>query len=367
MNRLPLVAVLCLGMGCKPAASDIDQPGGGLVVERSTPMTDADGILSLEIQLQEGDRSFEVTGFGDPYMTLEALYDPNGELVLWWEDWWSSDEKLTNSFYPRGPMAFNWPIRDVDGALEPGVWTVELGNIDGDLNYIRAENEVEVFVHVREDSDDEGSRVDVQVVYAGGIGADPDVVEAVESAVDGWEDIWAGVGIDLRVTYGDIALGGIVPEPNGGDDAYEAAADANGDDVLTLVVGELIGDTTLYGQSGNIPGTVAAGPTSVVAVSWLEHAGTNAVFDDDEVRVLSETMAHEVGHYLGLFHPVNGDYDQWDALEDTTRCSAEAFCEQELGSNNMFPFPLWTGTEYQLQDDLTADQVAVMLRHVAAQ
>jgi hypothetical protein len=53
-------------------------------------------------------------------------------------------------------------------------------------------------------------------------------------------------------------------------------------------------------------------------------------------------MAHEAGHYLGLFHPIelsNGQVVSVDPLTDTDECSTEVACvaNPSLFNNLMYP------------------------------
>ena len=89
-----------------------------------------------------------------------------------------------------------------------------------------------------------------------------------------------------------------------------------------------------------LPGTLLPGPRSVTLVGWLNHAGVDGVLDADEEQILAETIAHEVGHYVGLFHPVESDYDSWDAIPDTVECKEFYTCEQQLGKILMYPYPV---------------------------
>ena len=79
---------------------------------------------------------------------------------------------------------------------------------------------------------------------------------------------------------------------------------------------------------------------------------------------MGETMAHEAGHYLGLFHPVETSYALWDALDDTPECDDSAACAAALGTNLMFPYPVCAFSECEEQGLLTPKQVGVMHRYV---
>ena len=151
--------------------------------------------------------------------------------------------------------------------------------------------------------------------------------------------------------------------PNGDVDEYEVADAAGQAEAITVLVGEsLEGSSGGLGVSGGIPGAIAASPRGVVVLSWLAAAGADAAFNEAELNVFGETMAHEVGHYLGLFHPVEKDYQQWDALEDTVECETESACDQQLGRNFMFPYPICTNSGCESQRMISDDQRGVLHR-----
>ena len=65
----------------------------------------------------------------------------------------------------------------------------------------------------------------------------------------------------------------------------------------------------------------------------------------------------------GLFHPVETTYDLWDALDDTEKCTNENECEDDLGANLMFPWPVCDSSGCVSQNQLTPEQQGVMHRY----
>ena len=80
-----------------------------------------------------------------------------------------------------------------------------------------------------------------------------------------------------------------------------------------------------------------------MVVSWLEGAGYDGQFNAEEIQMLGETMAHEIGHYMGLYHPVEASYNYWDALEDTEECGTWNACEAQARGKPHVPISnlLW--------------------------
>jgi hypothetical protein len=169
----------------------------------------------------------------------------------------------------------------------------------------------------------------------------------------------------LEVAYATADFASPVPNPSRGDDDITDWAAAGAEDDVVVLVGETIQQGNgIYGIAGAVPGTLVESPHAAVAVSWLTNAGGDGVFSPDDVRLFGETLAHEVGHFLGLFHPMEipeGDQPiaSWDSLPDTPECAGFDACIQDLGDNLMFPTPVCTGdcSTFVSQTLLTANQV----------
>jgi len=118
---------------------------------------------------------------------------------------------------------------------------------------------------------------------------------------------------------------------------------------------------TALGVAGGIPGPMGANGTPmsglVLAVDLLTDPGSPVGVD--------EVMAHEVGHYLGLFHTSEGDGTVLDPLPDTPACGIEndadgdgtvfAFECEGLGADNLM---FWGSNG----DEVSAQQREVVQR-----
>ena len=104
-------------------------------------------------------------------------------------------------------------------------------------------------------------------------------------------------------------------------------------------------DGGLYGISMGIPAalTIPGTISSGVIVNVSAHQ-TEAGFD---TRELGQTITHETGHSLGLFHTSERDGLSYDTISDTPQCVGAdpldaAACPD--GANFMF----WSGRDFQV-------------------
>lgn len=320
------------------------------------------GVVDATVDLPPG-RSLQITVEAEQEgisTMVSAVVTPDGTRAYTWEDWNNTNQNYTYAAYPEAPVStMNYPVRASDPPYTSGTWAIELFTLDRTGDYID-DVPVSIRLYVNEDDDVETGCVYVDLVFADGLADEPEVSEAAERAVARWNQIWLAYGlkvIPLHVV--DSSLDADVPSPRAGDDRY-AALGSDSDPILRMVVGERIAGEGALGESGSIPGSLAQTPHAAVALSWLQHAGSDGVFSDVEVRTMGETMAHEASHYLGLFHPVeisDGEPSSFDALSDTPGCESRASCDDVLESNLMYPYA--TGA---LQEELTAEQVGVLQR-----
>jgi len=86
---------------------------------------------------------------------------------------------------------------------------------------------------------------------------------------------------------------------------------------LFFVEDQLSGESAAYGVSGGLPG-----PTGI-ASSWngvLNFLTAHATGTTLNTQLLGETAAHEMGHWLGLYHTSESTGTSFDPLSDTAEC-----------------------------------------------
>lgn len=315
-------------------------------------------------------RSVQLTAESEAgtYLMFTALEDPSGSVQYDYDDWWDSTELFSYAVFPLTNVStLNWPVRAADGSrVDEGNWQVRLWVLDEDYDFVY-DGRVTVNAYLNEDADLETGCLFVRVAYADDLDEDPDIVAAVEGALARWNQVYLAHGVKvIPVQTMGSSSSGDLPDPSDGHSTY-ASLSAQGEPAqLNLVVGETVeGSSSTLGVSGGAPGAMSPTESSAVVVSWLTHAGSDGAFDQDEVTAMGETMAHEAGHYLGLFHPVHFDEDEvvyTDALSDTPTCSTREGCEALLQTNLMYPY-ISCGPDECFQDNLTEEQAGVLHRY----
>lgn len=380
-RSLPTFALLLTTLaGCDiftaPGTDETDDTGtppGSTVYDELTfsedsTTSDGGGLYVVNVKVPAGATSFQVTSSSSEYPTLEAVFDPSGKKVLDWEDLIQSPRSVTNAiFATRGDVAFNWPIQEADGPIEAGTYEVHWAMLDANYRYAPNVN-VNTTTIVKTDPSLQAGEAHVRIVWAEGIDQMPAIKTAVEQAVEHWREVWAGAGVTLVERYETSTLSPNLDFTWTGSQTVKQLSQTKEPGELQLVVGETVmGDEYVYGVSAGIPGTLAATKNTFVVLAWTTHAGVDGQFSDNDIMVMGETMAHETGHYMGLFHPVEGTWNQWDALDDTEECDGPLRCERDLGENLMYPYSLCGRTECSSQYVLTDDQGGVFQRAVGAE
>lgn len=368
--------LLTVLLACDPAASDRRQPDDTspppdpMVIDATEAVTDGDGVLRFEFDVADGMGAMQiaVTTDASGYLATGWLKNPDGDKVFDWTDWYNSDESLTEAMWATEfATVLNWPVREEDGDLPPGTWKIEVGSYNNS-GYANPDVPVVVNVLQRPEPDFARGTLAVFVAYAEGLGDDAEITAGVEAAVAHWEEIYAAFGITLVPTYADIPVDPDMPDTYKGQDEYQTFLEENGGRAVLMVVGDTIAnDAYIYGEAGGIPGAYVPTPAAAVEVSWLAHVGGNGKLSDNEILLMGETMAHEVGHYLGLFHPVEMGWDWFDAIGDTPRCDSMNECEGDLADNLMFPYPVCSDGECVRQTLLSGGQQGVANRYVGVE
>jgi len=181
--------------------------------------------------------------------------------------------------------------------------------------------------------------VDIRLVFVGVNDVAPGLNAAeaettLASVLEEVNTMWSGGNLEIgSVTYedfdGDVATYTVVDGDEELGALLRTVPSTNDRSITFFFVQEITDDAgaTILGLAGGPPGTAAVGATSKSGV-----VVTAASFASDPGEV-ARIMAHEGGHFLGLFHSTEKDGSESDPLSDTPECSNDADGNGTLASS----------------------------------
>jgi hypothetical protein len=309
-------------------------------------ITVPDGVASVLIEIAGAEGAFR----------LAQLETPSGRDVVESGGFVTRDARevdgLVDWLYPNSPSL----------TLEPGRHVLRFTAFDGSGRTVDDED-VAVRLYTRTGAGAGGS-VKVDLFVADGAAAgDLDALAADLIGRIGALYAQAGLSVGDYTVAPLPMVGGASLSLDGGRlgapalgrlSAAMRAAGARAD-ALHLVVVRTLDDSggSVAGYSLALPGPFALErPTAAVLVSTAPFVGSDGTIDTGGLAV---TCAHEMGHYLGLYHTSERDGRVHDPIADTPECNGDSDCAD--ASNVMF----WTGGA--TRSKLTAGQGAVMRLH----
>ncbi len=339
-------------LGCRPGPVEF--------AEQPIEAVSEAGEVRIPIVVSE-QTSVLVALHGDARFAVDSVEGPDG-VVLDWQGWLGAEQLTTAVFAQEQQTVLNWPVRASDGPLTPGDWTVVVGLYDealAPLDGVAVEGVLRTKV---DDTLDKGT-VSVRVLVPSTL--DEALVDGLDRALNRWERVWRRADLRLDVVVEERDLPVIVPDLLLGDPRIAAELEGESADLVLWVGEEIASPEGALGHAGSAPNARFDGaPRGVVGVAAGLAAGTDGAFSSEEVRLFGEAMAHEAGHFLGLFHPVERDPSRTDALADTPTCIGTESCEEALGGNLMFPYPICEDGQCVRAESLTEDQRGVAHRYV---
>ncbi|MFH1434586.1 MAG: hypothetical protein ABIJ56_02600 [Pseudomonadota bacterium] len=311
----------------------------------------------FEVEVRRGDVAFMVFVDGernDTYYALGSLEAPDGTVLL--------DEELrgVNMVMPtKKNFTALVPNTDLaEGGIRIGTYTLTVIAIDASARVVDSRADVKILIKSREEDMLDQGAMDLHVFIADGAkegvsaanaASDPEIAAAMERLGTYYTAI-AGIDVGTVGWYDIDARYAVIDDAAELDAMFSLSSMAEGDGPAVFFTASLtgMGEGGLAGYSGGIPGPpdIRGKPRCGVAVVL---GGTQ--------RLTADTAAHELGHYLGLFH--TSEYaseavgELHDAISDTDECvlrTPEDYAACEAKSNIMFP--AITG----LQDELSPGQ-----------
>ncbi len=378
LSAFALAALLAtLLAGCAVGSDDGDDtsgdtPDGGEAVFSVTATTSDRGVATASFALAEGTTKFGVTASVTDDDLMLRFTDILSGTGIDYLNPGRTEVSFADSF-SRFVKAASVPSRDVDPrVVDTERFTVSVEVID-DLGADVVGEEVTFNIFSKADPGFNSGRMRINLFYVGDVGQDQVTKDVVMDALNEFRAIYsAETAIDLEIQQIDIDGPVVLPLPIDGSDFYRSASSGTiFPSVNVFIGGDIAGGAgSILGISADIPGPFHPSERSGVAVSFFTGAGPDGIYSSEEVRILGETIAHETGHYIGLFHPVDfsgSTVIAVDPLDDTDTCSfiTECVSNNDLITNLMFTSPVRDGDGgFVRQNQLTGQQSAVANRYI---
>ncbi|MCB9796738.1 MAG: hypothetical protein H6741_28905 [Alphaproteobacteria bacterium] len=209
-----------------------------------------------------------------------------------------------------------------------------------------------------------GGVVDVNVVLVGEVELFQDELDEAVARLD---ELWSKEG---GPSVGEVTTfavdGDDTPRFNSLNDILATPVDGAEQAMTFFMISYFSDDAGTLGVAGGIPGPVAVPGTAASGVVVAVDEHLNGRGDALLTELMGETMAHEGGHQMGLFHTTESDGVSYDILDDTALCPSSAdsdgdgeYTAEECSDYDGRNFMFWTAGSFS-QDEVSATQAWVL-------
>ena len=333
------------------------------ILAKTTTLATREAIKGLIVDVPAGSVSLTIVADGGDAgdIDISGLIDPDGNRLI--VEAPGDDLIGRNRAQAQGQstVAFTFPHTG-DYDFSPGQWKYDIKHWDSPDGEAR---KVSIYTIINPEV---GDSVDINLWLVGL----PDYQGAndpiVEKLLSNFRNALGYMGIALgkvkrieltgdeaaNLTYIDLNIDrNENGQPDGLDKLFAVSGRVDNDYINIFLISSFT-PYPVIGIAGGIPGPQLLQGTahSGVAVSAL---GGLTSMSEADLFMQGDTMAHELGHYLGLFHTTERNGDSFDPLSDTPECDranndangdgivSSSECEWADGKNLMF----WAAAHYQ--------------------
>ena len=337
--------------------STSDNSTSSYSVSEITQTNEGDGYLSGSFEVPSNGISFMLGTFMDNNSVVGffSLTDPDGTNIL------SSSSALYNYSSGRlGGYGFASVLvpQTSNFSAKAGTWTFK--------NYANDR----VKLTIRTGSTPSAATITVQPYITGTTWSASDIAPAlsVMSTIFSINDITLNVKDTITISdsqYATVSSSFI-------DATTSSLVSQGSEDTVNLffVEDQPSSETAILGVSAGIPGTMS------IASSWngvINYLSAHATGSSLNSQVLGETVAHEMGHWLGLFHTTEAAGSSFDPLSDTAQCpisldgdsDGKVYAEEceGYGADNLMFWTTWSTSSQaagKTQEKLSTEQQYIL-------
>lgn len=331
--------------------------------------TDTAGVVDVPYEVPEGAVSSLV--YCGPYSydvlaTAESITAPGGSQIYSYEDGYATDMRVNVEADLLPVLIPVSPNLDV----QAGAYTLRL--------YVDAGQPATVTCNAvyRMQAAADAATIDINLVFVGVDGVvenlnatSAEASQPLQDALSELKTLWAQAGLEIgTISYSDMTAGADTYTTIDDDTEFGDLLRTVPDDSRTVTfffVQSITSDdgATILGLSAGPPGTAAVGGTSksgvIVTVSMFN--------DDGGASDMARLMAHEGGHFLGLYHTNEKDGSGWDPIDDTPTCNDSngdgTLSSSECGGSGAENLMWWASSDSATE--LSSDQGWVVRRSAA--
>ena len=326
-------------------------------VSEITQTNEGDGYLSGSFEVPSNGISFMLSTFMDnnSVVGFNSLTDPDGTNIL------SSSSALYNYSSGRlGGYGFASVLvpQTSNFSAKAGTWTFKSYAND------------RVKLTIRTGSTPSVATINVQPYITGTTWSANDIASALTVMASIYDNNGITLSVKNTITISDSQYATV--SSSFIDATTSSLVSQGSEDTVNLffVEDQPSSETAILGVSAGIPGTMS------IASSWngvINYLSAHATGSSLNSQLLGETAAHEMGHWLGLFHTTEANGTSFDPLSDTAQCAisrdndndAKVYPEECVGygADNLMFWTAWSTSSQaagKKQENLSSEQQYIL-------
>ena len=337
--------------------STSDNSTSSYSVSEITQTNEGDGYLSGSFEVPSNGISFMLGTFMDnnSVVGFYSLTDPDGTNIL------SSSSALYNYSSGRlGGYGFASVLvpQTSNFSAKAGTWTFK--------NYANDR----VKLTIRTGSTPSVATINVQPYITGTTWSANDIASALTVMASIYDNNGITLSVKNTITISESQYATV--SSSFIDATTSSLVSQGSEDTVNLffVEDQPSGETAILGVSAGIPGSMSIASSWNGVINYLSAHATGSTLNS---QVLGETVAHEMGHWLGLFHTTEAAGSSFDPLSDTAQCpisldgdsDGKVYAEEceGYGADNLMFWTTWSTSSQsagKTQEKLSTEQQYIL-------